>query len=90
MKIWLHLRLEIDFRHHLRHTITYGGDSQQAYPSTLLGDFYRSNGWGKVAAGRHPIPDFVKVVLQVRLESFQALSIYACDTFVCFYLLKGR
>ena len=89
VKVRLYLGLKIDFRHHLGHPITYRGDSQQACPATLLGDCNRFHGWGKVAAGGHPVPDLVQVVLQVGFESCQALSVDACHPLVGFYFSKG-
>jgi hypothetical protein len=47
---------------------------------------HRPDRWRKVAARRHPIPDLVKILLQLLLKIFDRLLIDPCCSLICFHL----
>ena len=68
--------------HHLRHSISHCRNPQHPFSASLLRYCYRFDRRGKVTAGRHPIPDFVEIILQIPLKiRYDSLSTPAAPWF---------
>src|SRR5258706_5667632 len=62
------LRLQPAGHHGLRDSVRDGGHAEDPRAAVCLRYFHRPHRWREVAPRRHPIPDLVKVVLQILLE----------------------
>src|SRR5216684_8509332 len=71
-----HVRLEGHFDDRLRHAICYRGHTQNAFSAILLRNGDRFHRRWEVRPRRHPVPEFVQVVLQVRFEVGNRLLVY--------------
>src|SRR5713101_1726528 len=71
-----HVRLESHFDDRLRHAICYRGHTQNAFSAILLRNGDRFHRRWEVRPRRHPVPEFVQVVLQVRFEVGNRLLVY--------------
>jgi hypothetical protein len=71
----LHLWLQPCLDHLLRNAIGHSRNAQLSFATVFLWYLHRPDRWRKVAARRHPIPDLVKVLLQLLFKIFDRLII---------------
>lgn len=70
--------------HGLGHTVGDSGNAKHSCaPAVRLENGHRTHRRREVGARRHSVPDLVKVTLQVFLEVFNTLSVYARCAFIC-------
>src|SRR5271165_3998055 len=69
----IEIRLNQLFDHHLRDPVAYGGHTQNPFAPTLLRNGDSADRRRKVGSRAHPIPDLIKVSLQVGLECLDRL-----------------
>src|SRR5712692_8593148 len=67
MEYLLHIRLQRHDRHRLRHPVNDIRNAQDPR-SALLGDFHRADRTGEIRSRRHPIPQFIEVILHPLLK----------------------
>ena len=71
VEVWFHQRLQ-DHRHdRLRHAVGHGRNAEGARAARCLRYLDEPHGRRMVRSRRHPVPDLVEIVLQVRLECRQ-------------------
>jgi hypothetical protein len=76
--------------HGLGDSVGDGGDAQRPRPvAVLFGYLHHTHRRWKVGPRREPIPDLVKIVLQIGLKLFDGDSIHSGCTFVLLHLLEG-
>src|SRR5271166_3109639 len=80
----IEIRLNQLFDHHLRDPVAYGGHTQNPFAPTLLRNGDSADRRRKVGSRAHPIPDLIKVSLQVGLECLDRLTIHAGRTLLGF------
>jgi len=64
----LHQWLQIHFDYHLCHSIPYRRNSQRPLASITLWYLHHPHGGWKITPRRHPIPEFIEVVLEILLK----------------------
>src|SRR5690554_650490 len=73
--IWKKARLDLGFKleldHHLGDSIRYRWYSQNPLPARFLRDGNGTNRWRHIAARRHPVPDFIKIILSITVKVLQ-------------------
>ena len=72
----LHSRIKGHLNYHLCHSIPYCWDPKDALTSILLWYGNRFHRRGKVAPRRHPVPDLIKIILQILLKILNRLPVY--------------
>src|SRR5258708_19604735 len=81
---WVHFRLQPCFHNLLCDSIRNCGNSQTSFSTTLLWYLHCPDWRRKVAARRHPIPDPVKVLLQLPFKILDPLPIGPSSSFIPF------
>ena len=86
-------RFQFGLQHHDRHHLGYPvGDRrypQRTNTAVRLWNVHPTDRFGVVAAGRHPIPDLIEIVPQVRLEFRQRLPINPRSALIRSHTLPG-
>ena len=82
VKLWLHDWFQLHLCHCLRDPIPDRWNSQDSGLSIRLWNFNRFDGWREVAAGTHPIPNAIEIVLELTLEVFNRFVVYPRGSFV--------
>src|SRR5450759_1138009 len=81
-------RLQKSLDDHLGDSVGNRLNSQRPSLSSITFWYVNAaHGWGKVAAGAHPIPDLIKIITQILFKVFDRLSIDPCRPFVGLHLL---
>ena len=76
MEYGFHQRIQDHLGHHLRNAIRYRRYPQGAHLPIPFGNLYQSHRRRKIAPRRHPIPDLIKVALEIPLEHRQSFPIH--------------
>ena len=76
MEMRVHHRLEDHLHHGLRHAVGHRRNAQRPNAAVVLRYFDEPHGRRKIRARRHPIPDLVEVVLEVRFECRDGLAVH--------------
>lgn len=90
MEDWLHQRLQHYLRHRLCHAICYCGYPKRSQFPIPFGYLHQSYRRWKVTPRRHPIPDLIKVALEILLEHRQSFPIHPGGATVGFHQLPRR
>src|SRR5271166_485431 len=81
-------RLQNRFKHHLDHRLSHPvrnrRNAKQPFPATLLRNGNRLDRRREGAPGRHPVPDFVEIVFQLRFELPDRLFVDSCASRIVF------
>src|SRR5450631_1946443 len=81
-------RLQKSLDDHLGDSVGNRWNSQRPSLSSITFWYVNAaHGWGKVAAGAHPIPDLIKIITQILFKVFDRLSIDPRRPFVDLHLL---
>jgi hypothetical protein len=89
MEPWLHQWLQDHLHHRLCHAIGNGRNAERACAAVVLRYLDEPHGRWVIRPRRHPIPDLVKVALQVLFESRQGHTVHARSTAVRPHPLVG-
>src|SRR3990172_2000058 len=89
VKIRLHAWLQIAFHHHLSDSVCDSRNTQRPRLALALRNINPSHRRRKPAAGRHPIPDLIKVVRKISLKIRDRLPIHTSCALVGSHTLIG-
>ncbi len=93
IRVWQEDRFEVRLKHlldnHLRHAVRDCRDTENPFPARLLRNGHCLHGRRHIASRRHPVPDPIQIVLQVRFEVFDRLVVHAGGARVGFHGLEG-
>src|SRR5882672_6011986 len=87
MELRFHQRLQHHLHHGLCDAIADSWNAKRALAAVILRYLHEPHRRRKIRTRRHPIPDLIKVVLQVLLECRQRLAIHTGNTSVCLHPL---